>query len=341
LRGRAVAFTLAAALTCSVAHAEPSAADVERSKELFASGRKLVESGRCDVGAPILEESLRLNESIGARVTLAQCARRPIEAWTHLKMAELVAVKNGDPRIATVHDRLAALEQQVALVQIDLGQTARNVPGLELRVDQSRIDPTLWRAGTIAVEPGRRVLEAMAPGKRRWTREVDARSGVVAVVPITMEDDGSPAALPPPPPSKAPKEAPKEEAPKETAPAPEETSEKPLSRAGLVVAGAGLLAIGTATFFGLSAMSRMDESREKHCGSAINQRDSNRCDPQGLDLRESAVWRADLSSALFALGGVALAAGVALVIVPRVSAKSAGTIRIMPGLGSLHLTGTL
>jgi hypothetical protein len=333
---------LVSVFASGVAHAQgaPSDADVERSKELFTEGRRLVDAGRCSEALPKLEESLRYNESVGVRLSLAECAKdTPLEAWRHLKLAELLATSKGDERAAFARSQLAAVEPRIALIRLELAAVARSLEGLEITVDHTPADPALWRSGTIAVAPGKHALEASAHGKRAWTRDVDAAVGVVTSVNVALENEG--------PRTPSTGESTPAPSPADTAPAPDGTERPSVSPVGLVVAGAGVVLLVVGGALGLSAGSKMQDSKDKHCGSAVGQTDPNRCDQAGLDLRDSARRQADLSTAFFVGGGLVTVGGAILALSPLFGGGASSTprttsrrVRVTAGLGSVSVGGS-
>src|SRR5262245_2155998 len=93
---------------------------LQRSKDLFRTGRQLVDAGNCGAGVPIIEESHRLNDWIGGRLTLAECAKSPLEAWPHLRHAERLALDSRDDRASFARTEAESLERKLALVHLDM-----------------------------------------------------------------------------------------------------------------------------------------------------------------------------------------------------------------------------
>src|SRR5262249_36785877 len=139
MRGNTVVrWVLLPLLASGAAHAQavPTDADIERAKELFAEARRLVNSGNCGDAVRKLEESLRFNESIGVRLSLAECARdRPLEAWRQLKMAEFLAAKKGDDRVTFARMQAAALEPRLALIRFELAPSVGDLADFEMHID--------------------------------------------------------------------------------------------------------------------------------------------------------------------------------------------------------------
>jgi hypothetical protein len=331
------------ATTTARAQSTPSSADVERSKELFAAGRRLVDAGNCEEGVRKLQESLRYNESIGVRLSLAECAKdRPLDAWRQLKMAEHLAAKKGDARAAYASSQAALLEPSLALIRVELAPSLGDLAGFELHIDHAPVDPYLWRGGTIAVEPGSRVVETSARGKRGWTRDVEAKVGVVVSVNVAVGDDADDGGAVP----GATHPRPREERGAND-PGPRRERGLDTRTVGIAVAGVGVAVVAVGAFAGLSALSNMQDSKDSHCGAAAGQTDPNRCTPVGLDLRDRARWQADLSTGLFVIGGLAVVTGAVLVVAPLLRGRAASErptttrgVRAVAGPGSVMLMGS-
>jgi hypothetical protein len=96
----------------------------------------------------------------------------------------------------------------------------------------------------------------------------------------------------------------------------------PLLTAGLVTGGLGLVGLGFGAGFGMTALSNYEKSNEP--GRCIK----NLCDATGGDLRDASRKAAIASTVSFSAGGVALAAGAALVVYSQRPKKtgSPGTV---------------
>jgi hypothetical protein len=102
--------------------------------------------------------------------------------------------------------------------------------------------------------------------------------------------------------------------------------------AGIIVGGAGVVAMGAGVILGLSAKGTYDDS-SKYC-------DASGCDAPGLDLRDRAVGRGQVATALFALGaGTAVGGAVLWFTAPR--ARTATPVaRIGLGASGVVVNGT-
>jgi serine/threonine-protein kinase len=97
---------------------------------------------------------------------------------------------------------------------------------------------------------------------------------------------------------------------------------------GLVLGGAGVIAIGAGAFFGLKASSTYDDALAL-CNP------SNQCKQRGLDLADDATSQATVSTIAFVAGGVLLAGGAVLYLTaPRARVSLGG-----PGLAGMTVGG--
>ena len=179
-----------------------------------------------------------------------------------------------------------------------------DVPGLEVKRDGVVLGRAVWGSPT-PVDAGDHVIEAVAPGKQRWSKTivVDARPTTLLVtVPKLLPEAG--AAAPPAP------MAPVVATPAPAAPAPEapvkvrEGGWSTQRWLGVATMGVGVAGVTVGSIFGLRARSKNEDS-EAHC-------DGNTCDQTGVALRDDALDSATVSTVGFGVGAAALVGGVVL-----------------------------
>lgn len=311
-------LVIAAMFVASVASADGT--DHEHAVTTFEEARKLIDDGNCDAGLVKLEQSLRYEPSIGARLSMADCleSRDPLEAWNHLREAERLAYLKQDERRKVARERAIGLETRLAIVRVTIDPTTLQERGFELRVDGALIDRFFYGEGTLAMKPGPHTIEASAPNKR-WSQQVVARPAATTSLTVQLAE---PAPAPPPP---------------VRAPVVESTSTgNTQRRIAFVVGGTGALSLIAGAAFGIVAISKRGDI-ETACGGNIT---TCHAAPGALDgQRAGQEVFAHLSTAGFIVGGVLIATGVALyVFAPR--AQSAPRIGIAAGLGSVRLEGS-
>jgi hypothetical protein len=195
-------------------------------------------------------------------------------------------------------------------------------------------------SAAVAVDPGEHQLVVSAPGMRTATANVKVAEGQQLDVPVSLDPDSP---VPPPSPSaqSAPAAAHEPLAPPSRvvhaeSPPSGARGETPTSAAspwravGLITAGAGVVALGVGTAFGLDSMSKHN-SAEKVCPGATC------ADANGASQWHDAVTAGNAATAAFVVGGVALVGGAILWLVAPTS-SGAGT-RVGFGPGRVELQG--
>ena len=296
-----VAVACIAFVTCPSRAADATDSERVIATELFKEGRSLLAEKQYAEACPKLEESERLDPGGGTLLNLALChelAGRTATAWAEFHEALAVARRDGrDDREEQAQRHIASLVPRLARLIIAVPPEAR-LPDLVVYCDRSAIGPAAWEAA-VPVDPGLHVIEAKAPHRMEWRTSIDVRDGKQETIQIpTLDPVPLPAPLPMPPPR---------------APAPLRTSRPapsivgaplPLQRrAALALGGLGLVEVGLGALFGLEAHGQWADAQPRCAGG---------CDDQGYRSWTDSKRSAALSTLAFALGGVAVAGGVAL-----------------------------
>ncbi|WP_437719048.1 hypothetical protein WMF45_23120 [Sorangium sp. So ce448] len=309
-RGRAarlcaIGIGLAAAIAGGrAARAEDKAGAVA----LFREAGALVDAGQAPRACPKYEESLRLYDSVNTRYFLADCYERigkMASAWAHfLEVAARVHASGDRVKEAKARERAAAVQPKVSRLSVVV--EAASTPGLEVKRDGTPVGPGQWGV-PMPVDAGIHVVQASAPGKRAWTAQVEVKPGGVTstLVVRALEDD----------------------------PASSDAGDAGGGRRtiALVTAGAGVVAVGVGAGLGFAAKSRFDESRP-FCNG-------DRCDRRGMDIRGSAVARANVATVVFGVGLAAIAGGGVLWLTAKSSTQGA-SLAISPALGGALVQGS-
>ncbi|WP_437554895.1 hypothetical protein WME97_22935 [Sorangium sp. So ce367] len=312
-RGRAarlcaIGIGLAAAIAGGrAARAEDKAGAVA----LFREAGALVDAGQASRACPKYEESLRLYDSVNTRYFLADCYERigkMASAWAHfLEVAARVHASGDRVKEAKARERAAAVQPKVSRLSVVV--EAASTPGLEVKRDGTPVGPGQWGV-PMPVDAGAHVIQASAPGKRAWTAQVEVKPGGVTstLVVRALEDD----------------------------PASSDAGDAGGAGGGrrmiaLVTAGAGVVAVGVGAGLGFAAKSRFDESRP-FCNG-------DRCDRRGMDIRGSAVARANVATVVFGVGLAAIAGGGVLWLTAKSSTQGA-SLAISPAVGGALVQGS-
>lgn len=311
LRLSAVASSLAIASVASgvsIARAD----DMAIAQTLFDEGRKLAADGHCEEATPKFVASLKVMPSVGAQLNLADCAEKlgkTATAWAHFVEAAALAKRKNDDREVYARDRAATLAPKLAHLTL---KTREPAPGMEIRRDGAAIDAGALGV-SVPVDAGVHVVEATAPGRRPFRREV------------TIDHDGVNVEVEIPPLEPAP------DAP------PIATSTKSESAWGtqrigaIVLGGVGVVGLGVGTFFGLRARSRWNDALST-CTSAG-------CSASGAAEGRSAQHDAVVSTLSFGVAGAALVGGAILwLTAPHRSVDVAPTAG--PGFAGLSVGGS-
>ncbi len=304
------------AIGSSVALAGPalgagSLQEIAEAEVLFQEGKRLMAAGNYGQACPKLAESQRLDPGGGTLVTLALCHEsegRTASAWAEFGEALTLALKDGRVDRATVaREHAERLEPKLSRLTVRVPPRVSGLDGVEILQDGHVLGRAAW--GTpLPVDPGEHLIEARAPGKKTWSRVIliapaaDRQATEVGA----LEDEPAQKAAPPP---------------STDAKAPPVEPSHAQRTAGFVVGGVGLALVGAASYFGIQAIADRNTAK-KACpgtGPCANQ--------PAVNLNESSKREADLSTAGFALGGVALGVATFLLLTSPSSKPASADLR--------------
>lgn len=175
---------LALLLGSRVSTAQVSAKDTALARSLFRDARKLMEAKQYPAACAKLEESQRLDPGIGTQFNLADCWERlgkTASAWAlFLDVTAATRAAGQSEREAVARGRAEALEGRLSRLQL---RVEERDPKLSITRDAAELGRASWNS-EFPVDPGTTVLEAKAPGKQSWTKQVTIPStaGVTTVV---------------------------------------------------------------------------------------------------------------------------------------------------------------
>jgi hypothetical protein len=292
-------------------------------EELFRQGQSLMQAGKLDEACPKLAESQRLDPGTGTLLNLGACHEKQgklASAWAEFSDAAALAQRDGrDDRVQYAKDHLSAIEPKLSRLIIVVAPGAA-VPGFQVKLDDSEVGgPSLGIP--LPVDPGVHQIAAVAPGKRPWQASLTINAGpsreTITVQPLV--------------------DAPAEAVPAGGANA-DATEQGPPGKSQRIIAyglgGLGVIGVGVGTAFGLTAISKNDDSNSKGCFG-------NECTVSAAALRRDARSAGTISTVAFVAGGAALAAG-AIVYFTAPSAKSSAgrasaRLSLAPGGASLAI----
>jgi hypothetical protein len=283
---RGVALTLAL-LVPTLAPALGRAEDGARAGALFDEGRKLLDQGNVAGACGKFAESQQLEPAVGTLLNLAACEEQRgqlLEASRQWKAAVSLARSTRDERVAEAERRSRTLDERIPrlTVRLALGSPA----GTSLRLVPAVGSERELESGTSErVDPGKCRVVVSAPGRQERSYDVELLAGKEST--LEAEPGG----------------------PTDGASDGGSTSWTPVNSAGAVLGGLGVISVIVGAVFGSKALSKQDEATP-YCDA------NNLCDQTGVDLRDEGLTAARVSTATIVIGGLLLAGGVALMLVP-------------------------
>lgn len=173
--------------------------DAVAAQSMFNEARALLEQGRTEEACVLFEKSAVLEPNVGTLLNLGGCHEQRGQlatAWGVYNRALRLAIKRGDPRVATAREEAARIEPRLARVTIALAPGLGSTPGLTVTRNGAPVSAAVFDVAT-PVDAGEHVIVVRAPHHRPWTdrRRVDDGAAVVVRVPA-LERDASAAPLP-------------------------------------------------------------------------------------------------------------------------------------------------
>jgi len=302
---------------------------------LFVEAKKLAAKGRYAEACPKFAESNRLDRGAGTLIHLGDCYeknKQTASAWATYKEAASAAQALGRKdweKLAS--QRANALEPKLARLTIKVATS--NDASIDVARDGTSVSQASFGV-PIPVDVGPHSVEATSAGHKPFKTTV------------TVSKDGEDVEV------TVPKLEPEVAAPPAAAPKLAETASAPAEKAaaggggqrtaGFVVGGIGVAGLAAGAITGLMAMGKSSDAKE------ICANDGPCASRNAVDASESAKTLGLVSTIGFVAGGVALAAGAALVFTaPKEgdagTQKASAAVRVTPsagpGGGGLTVTG--
>ncbi len=307
------ALTVVAFVALLASPALAQQTDEAMAESLFREAKTLMTSGSYAEACPKLAESQRLDPGTGTLLALAFCHEKEgkvASAWAEYTSVLQAAEKAGQAdRAKVAREHVAALEPELPKLTVRASEAARGIEGLEVQRDEIHIGAAALGTSS-PVDPGKHVILATAQGYKPLRVEVTlapAESREVLVP--ALEHEAAPA---PPPPAVV--------APRPLVPPPEEPARDGSGRrlVGYVVGGAGVVAIGVGSFFGVQAIQKAGDANSACPSSPCSNADA-------VHENDQAKTAATISTVTLVVGAVAVAAGAYLILsAPSGHAKSTG-----------------
>jgi len=290
-----IAWALAVAILGSGAAAMADVPpDVHTAAEAaFREGTELFAQGRYEEALSRFEASERMDPGPGKRFNMAMSharLHRPATAWVLFRDAAVEFEHEGaSDRAELARARAAEIEPTLPRLRI---QVVQPVPRLRVTRNGAEVPGDAWNA-EVPVDPGPCVVRAGAPGFRDWEGQVDIpeRASTAQIVVPPLE----------PVPSIAPPLV---------VPAVKAARGLPQWPAWASF-GVALVATGLGAYEGMTASGKWNDAKPLCHASG----GGTTCTSQGATLVQSANGYATVSTVAFAVSAVALAGGVALLVV--------------------------
>jgi tetratricopeptide (TPR) repeat protein len=298
------------------------AGDPRAAEALFAEAQGLMERGDYAGACPKLEESYRLDRATGALFVLALCHEaqgRFASAWVEfMEAASRANAERYFEREQQARQRVELLYPKLSFLTVRVDAQTATLSGLVVSRDGVQLGRAAWGTA-VPVDPGRHVIEALAPGHQAWRGVVEIgaepQKEVIWVPRLTR--NVRPSLTRPAP------------GPRRSGGLAEQLT--PLRVAGIGLGGAALASLGVAAYSSLRAAEKYDDSHDD-CRDNV-------CGVTGDRDRTRAEEAARLATIGAIAGGALLATGAVLFLVGRPSAAKAN-VRASASLTGLRLEAT-
>ena len=305
--------------------------DKAAAEALFREGMRLSKAGSYAEACPKLEESQRLEPSLGVQYYLADCfdkVGRSASAWANfVEVANKARLAGETAKEETARKRADELEPKLSRLTVEVEDG--KLPGFAVHRGALVIGSAQWGTA-VPVDPGSYELRASAPGYQDWSKTIEVKAGATLTEKVPALQ-AVPAQAPPV--GAAPSSATVAEA------SATEPDAKPASSTqktvGIVVAAVGVVALGTSGVLALMASSANSSSKDP--GMCL---DDDSCTDAGLDERDRALKLADAATAVSIGGAVLAATGAVLwLTAPKQHRETSASAQLGFGPGSVMVRG--
>jgi tetratricopeptide (TPR) repeat protein len=297
------------------------AGNKDKADALFKQGKKLMAEKRYADACPQFEQSMKLDPGIGTQLNIARC----YEEWGRIghallayQAAEKMAKDANDKRVPQIHELVENLDSQVPRLTIRLPKDSKP-EGVKVTLDGAAVESI----GTaLVIDPGPHTIEYTVDDGPKKSKIVPVERGGDSEVTLDVPKDRVAKG------GKGGKGGKGEgenkgdgEKKGNGAGKAEETAAAPgrnMRIGGLVLGGAGVIAIGVSSIMTLSARGQYNDALNMYC---MGMKDM--CDPMGLELTHDARSTANTATIVFLVGTAAVGGGVALYLLAPKGAASA------------------
>lgn len=273
-------------------------------RERFREGMALEAGGQYAQALAAFKDVAEVKSTPQVRIHIAKCEEKTGDYVRAIGSYRLALAEAQDKKLKDVeqaaNESIASLEPKIPALIIKRGQGA-NVAAITL--DQRELGATEI-GSDMPLNPGPHVIEASAQGRQPFKAEITLGEGEKKTVTVKLLEQETPDVAP-------------TVTTEPTATAPPPPTSSPVKTAGFIVGGLGIVGLGVAgAFIGLR-QSTLDEL-EKKCG-----KDHKGCPQDAQGLIDQGSLNSTVATGALIGGGVALAAGIILLIAAPSAAKTA------------------
>jgi hypothetical protein len=284
-----------------------AAADPAKAESLFREGRRLLADGQLVAACEKFSESQREEPSSGTLLNLARChgdAGLTATAWAeYLAAARLARAQARPQQAAEAELRASELEPLLVRMLVQLDAPAQ---GIVVTRDEKPLG-VADLGQPLAVDPGRHVLRAVAPGYAEWTTSVlltepgELRSvRIPALVPLAPSPQ--PAARQPATQATPAESSSAAAKPDRTTGAVVASEPRRIPPATWVAAGVGTAALASSAVLAWIAKSKWDDAHDRGLCDA-----SHSCNQEGLSQTDQARRLGNVATGCAVVGVAAFA----------------------------------
>jgi serine/threonine-protein kinase len=259
---------------------------------LFEQGKELMDRGQYGEACRDFEASAAIDPGIGTRLWLADCYEsqgRYANARILFQAVAADALRAKDKRESLADERARALDRKVAFYVVRVAALAA---GEKVECDGAAFRPD---EGPLAVDPGRHVLIAHAPGHDVWETSFTAVAGTTSDIDVPALHSQQP------PPQPLATRAP-------PVPSPPVDGSSAWRTVGIAGTGVGVLGLGAGLILAVVAIHDHNRSTTDGCSPAV-------CTPSGHDDEERAIHEGNAATGALVAGGALVVAGAILYFV--------------------------
>ncbi len=316
---------------------------------LFADAKKAMEAGNYGEACPKFDDSYQAYPGTGTLLNSAACyeaAGKLATAWGRYGEAIAAAKRDGaQDRVSYAQEHRAAIEPKLSHLTVKVDETTKALDGLEIRVNGRPLPKSAFGL-SVPTDAGAVKVEATAPGKKPFSRELSLGQAKQESVTIGALEDGpaETTAAPAPASTAAPEH---EEQQPPAAAGQQQSSSSGQKVLGYTLGGVGIIGLGVGAVFNVLARSAADEAQERCLPDSA----SGQCDltsTEEVTARQNNLNAAEsdalVSYISLGVGAAALTTG-AILILTAPSGESSGQARVVPtiapGFAGVSVKGAL